>query len=292
MPSDDNCCSKVRSRSGATAACLSVGRCWATTVSAQHPALGAWRADSLWLVFCSCRSPTPVTTSPPSVSQAYSLCAQPSGSLTRPRQATHGPMRSAAAQRWGGAVQMQQRITADTAAAAASGSHTCLVAHPVAAARLATSSIPLLKPCMPRCVCCCCCRVQAASCGDVHPVSAPGSRFSCPADSEFNPLAANISFPDETKCCKVSGLFSDKGRDSHQSCLAAHSAAAGAGARLGRRGPHSSSSCMPRGRVRRQPCWAELHWTTPYCIRILAFRLLCFLAVCVPAACSVPLVAT
>jgi hypothetical protein len=44
---------------------------------------------------------------------------------------------------------------------------------------------------------------QIATCADVRPVSAPGMRFACPTDSEFNPLAANTTLPDEAKCCKV-----------------------------------------------------------------------------------------
>jgi hypothetical protein len=45
--------------------------------------------------------------------------------------------------------------------------------------------------------------LQVAACGDTHPVSAPNSAFVCPADSEYNRLAANVTQPDAVKCCKV-----------------------------------------------------------------------------------------
>lgn len=45
--------------------------------------------------------------------------------------------------------------------------------------------------------------LQVATCGDMHPVSAPNSTFVCPADSEYNRMAANVTQPDEAKCCQV-----------------------------------------------------------------------------------------
>lgn len=45
--------------------------------------------------------------------------------------------------------------------------------------------------------------LQVARCSDVSPISKPGSRFQCPADTEFIPEKGSAEEPNEKKCCKV-----------------------------------------------------------------------------------------
>lgn len=45
--------------------------------------------------------------------------------------------------------------------------------------------------------------LQARTCANYNPITNPGERFECPADTQFNPAAGNKTDPTVSKCCKV-----------------------------------------------------------------------------------------
>lgn len=49
-----------------------------------------------------------------------------------------------------------------------------------------------------------CVSLQPRSCANFNPITNPGERFECPADSEYDPAADNKTSPDVAACCKVS----------------------------------------------------------------------------------------
>lgn len=48
-----------------------------------------------------------------------------------------------------------------------------------------------------------CVALQPRTCADYNPITNPGERFECPADSEFDVKAGNKTNPDVAACCKV-----------------------------------------------------------------------------------------
>lgn len=53
-------------------------------------------------------------------------------------------------------------------------------------------------------VCLCYCSpLQPRTCANYNPITNPGERFECPADSEYNPKGDNKTTPDVATCCKV-----------------------------------------------------------------------------------------
>lgn len=49
-----------------------------------------------------------------------------------------------------------------------------------------------------------CVSLQPRTCANFNPITNPGERFECPADSEYDPAADNKTSPDVAACCKVS----------------------------------------------------------------------------------------